>query len=105
MLIIKFKVQNSPTYDLDSLKKGEVVGDGTKLDLPSYDLDSLKKGEVVGDGTKLDLPSYDLDSLKKGEVVDEGTKLYKLAISQGAFYIVFAGCHRTEYIVAIRYGL
>ena len=64
-----------PAYDLNSLKKGETVGEGTKLDLPTYDLDSLKKGEVVGEGTQLDLPAYDLDSLKKGEVVGEGTQL------------------------------
>ncbi|MDT9606550.1 ZmpA/ZmpB/ZmpC family metallo-endopeptidase [Lactobacillus johnsonii] len=64
-----------PAYDLNSLKKGETVGEGTKLDLPTYDLDSLKKGEVVGEGTQLDLPAYNLDSLKKGEVVGEGTKL------------------------------
>ncbi len=64
-----------PAYDLNSFKKGEVVGEGTKLDLPTYDLDSLKKGEVVGGGTKLDLPAYDLNALKKGEAVDEGTEL------------------------------
>ncbi len=64
-----------PVYDLDSLKKGEAVGEGTELDLPAYDLDSLKKGETVGEGTKLELPAYDLDSLKKGGAVGEGTKL------------------------------
>ncbi len=64
-----------PVYDLDSLKKGEAVGEGTKLDLPAYDLDSLKRGEAVDEGTELDLPAYDLDSLKKGETVGEGTKL------------------------------
>ena len=64
-----------PTYDLDLLKKGETVGEGTQRELPAYDLDSLKKGEAVGEGTKLELPSYDLDSLKKSESVGEGTKL------------------------------
>ena len=64
-----------PTYDLDLLKKGETVGEGTQRELPAYDLDSLKKGEAVGEGTKLELPSYDLDSLKKSEAVGEGTKL------------------------------
>ncbi len=64
-----------PAYDLNSLKKGEVVGEGTKLDLPAYDLDSLKKSEAVGGGTKLDLPAYDLNALKKGEAVGEGTEL------------------------------
>ncbi|WP_297585471.1 ZmpA/ZmpB/ZmpC family metallo-endopeptidase [uncultured Lactobacillus sp.] len=64
-----------PAYDLNSLKKGETVGEGTKLDLPTYDLDSLKKGEVVGEGTQLELPTYDLDLLKKGEAVGEGTQL------------------------------
>ena len=62
-----------PVYDLDSLKKGESVGDGTKLELPVYDSDSLKKGESIGDGTKLELPAYDL--LKKGETVGEGTQM------------------------------
>ncbi|WP_305066914.1 LPXTG cell wall anchor domain-containing protein, partial [Lactobacillus intestinalis] len=57
-------------YDLDSLKKGEIVGEGTKLDLPTYDLDSLKKGE----GTELDLPVYDLNLLKKGELVSDSTQ-------------------------------
>lgn len=64
-----------PAYDLNTLKKGEVVGGGTKLDLPAYDLNTLKKGEAVGEGTELDLPVYDLNLLKKGEVVEEGTKL------------------------------
>ncbi len=64
-----------PAYDLDSLKRGEAVDEGTELDLPAYDLDSLKKGETVGEGTKLELPAYDLDSLKKGGAVGEGTKL------------------------------
>ncbi len=64
-----------PVYDLDSLKRGEAVDEGTELDLPAYDLDSLKKGETVGEGTKLELPAYDLDSLKKGGAVGEGTKL------------------------------
>ncbi len=63
-----------PVYDLDSLKKGESVGEGTKLELPSYDLDSLKKGETVSESTKLELPAYDLDLLKKGETVGEGTQ-------------------------------
>ncbi len=56
---------------MDSLKKGEIVGEGTKLDLPTYDLDLLKKGEAVGDSTKLVLPTYDLNSLKKDEAVSE----------------------------------
>ena len=64
-----------PVYDLDSLKKGEAVGDGTKLELPAYDLDLLKKGETVGEGTQRELLAYDLDSLKKGEAVGESTKL------------------------------
>ena len=64
-----------PAYDLDLLKKGESVGEGTKLELPSYDLDSLKKSEAVGEGTQVELPTYDLDSLKKGESVGEGTQL------------------------------
>lgn len=68
-----------PVYDLDSLKKGESVGDGTKLELPVYDSDSLKKGESIGDGTKLELPAYDLDLLKKGETVGEGTQRELLA--------------------------
>lgn len=63
-----------PVYDLDSLKKGEAVGDGTKLELPTYDLDLLKKGETVGEGIQMELPAYDLDSLKKGESIGEGTQ-------------------------------
>ncbi len=64
-----------PAYDLNSLKKGEAVGEGTQLDLPTYDVDSLKKGETVTESTQLDLPTYDLDLLKKGEAVGEGTQL------------------------------
>ncbi|QXL47290.1 ZmpA/ZmpB/ZmpC family metallo-endopeptidase [Lactobacillus johnsonii] len=64
-----------PAYDLDSLKKSEAVGEGTKLELPTYDSDLLKKGEAVGEGTQVELPAYDLDSLKKGKVVGEGTEL------------------------------
>ena len=63
-----------PVYDLDSLKKGEAVGDGTKLELPAYDLDLLKKGETVGEEIQMELLAYDLDSLKKGESIGEGTQ-------------------------------
>ena len=64
-----------PVYDLDSLKKGESVGEGTKLELPVYDLDLLKKGETVGEEIQMELPAYDLDSLKKGESIGEGTQV------------------------------
>ena len=64
-----------PAYDLDSLKKSEAVGEGTKLELPTYDSDLLKKGEAVGEGTQVELPAYDLDSLKNGKVVGEGTQV------------------------------
>ncbi len=64
-----------PVYDLDSLKKGESVGEGTKLELPVYDLDLLKKGETVGEEIQMELPAYDLDSLKKGERIGEGTQV------------------------------
>ena len=64
-----------PAYDLDSLKKGESVGEGSQRELPAYDLDSLKKGESVGEGTQVELPTYDSDSLKKGEAVGEGTQV------------------------------
>ena len=62
-----------PEYDVESLKKGESVGEGTSHDLPEYEVDSLKKGEAVESGTSYDLPEYDVESLKKGESVGEGT--------------------------------
>ena len=39
-------MQKIQQYDLDTLKQGESVGEGTSYDLPKYDITSLKKDDA-----------------------------------------------------------